>query len=79
MELSSILVVKIQDPVERFISLKATAKFVVQIPVAVGILHVFSAAFFLLAKRSQKSEVRKIQKWSSDFGGFPLPKVKKEK
>jgi hypothetical protein len=29
-----------------FISLKATAKFVVQIPVAVGILHVFSAAFF---------------------------------
>jgi hypothetical protein len=32
MELSAILVVKIQDPVERFISLKATAKFVVQQP-----------------------------------------------
>jgi hypothetical protein len=46
MELSSILVVKIQDPAERFISLKATAKFVVQIPVAVGMLHVFSSAFF---------------------------------
>jgi hypothetical protein len=56
MELASILVVKIQDPVERFISLKATAKFVVQIPVAVGILHVLSAAFFLLAKCSQKEK-----------------------
>jgi hypothetical protein len=62
MELALILVVKIQDPVERFISLKATAKFVVRIPVAVGILHVFSAAFFLLAKCSQKVKFKKIQK-----------------
>jgi hypothetical protein len=69
MELALILVVKIQDPVERFISLKATAKFVVQIPVAVGILHVF-----LLAKCSQKVKFKKFKNEVVILEGFHCQK-----